>query len=33
MVAAGQAAALLNLMQHAPDDVAQRLLHDLVIWN
>ena len=33
MMAAGQAAGLLDLAQHAADDVAQRLLDDLVVGN
>ena len=33
MVPAGQPAGLLDLVQHAPDHFAQRLLDDLVIGN
>ena len=31
MVPAGEPAAPLDLVKHTPDDVAQRLLHDLVV--
>ncbi len=33
MMAAGKPAALFDLVEHPPDDVAQGLLHDLVIRN
>ena len=33
MMVAGQAAGRLDLAEHPPDHVAQRLLHDLVVGN